>query len=214
MDGFWGDFENPTKEGAAKAMGMLMEAFDSLYPPHMDSEEHKERLDRIRPYWFFFTDEFEHLPISLAKDHMIFLMEDLKEEGNWSFKEEMYSHSHNCYSNALRLAKTLQVDHSFHVGQDKVASLFCNRAAVFNKLGRFREAIDDADLAVSISNGKNYKACYRLAMAYRELGDTRKALKAAESGYSIKKSKDFKALIVELKEKLDSETSRERDNSF
>lgn len=84
----------------------------------------------------------------------------LKEQGNVAFKNGDWLRALECYSNALDLLKENNREKSI---------LYKNRAAVYNKLGEFKNAICDCSASLNIV-ADDPKALFRRCYAYEQLG--------------------------------------------
>lgn len=84
----------------------------------------------------------------------------LKEQGNAAFKIGDWLKALECYTSALDLLKENNRDKSI---------LFKNRAAVYNKLGEFENAIQDCSASLNIVVD-DPKALFRRCYAYEQLG--------------------------------------------
>ncbi|XP_026806127.1 protein unc-45 homolog A [Rhopalosiphum maidis] len=84
----------------------------------------------------------------------------LKEQGNTAFKTGNWLKALQCYTSALDLLKESTRDKSI---------LYKNRAAVYNKLGEFENAIRDCNASLDIV-ANDPKALFRRCCAYEQLG--------------------------------------------
>lgn len=99
---------------------------------------------------------------------------ELKEKGNTFIKEKRYQEAINCYTTALAS------DSSSH-------TVLSNRSLAFFKLGKLKEALDDANKCIGIAPefGRGY---LRKATALNGLGNHTGAMLAAEEGYKCRQS--------------------------
>ncbi|XP_013417543.1 helicase with zinc finger domain 2 isoform X2 [Lingula anatina] len=167
--------------------------------------EREKRIARIMPHW---KDLMNGEQPRTSKAELYTLLSDLKEEGNMKFKEEMYNDAWVHYRNALFIAKSLETQHYEDVDKDFVSALFSNRAFCSIKMGRYFEALEDANLAIDVSLKKNTKAYYRKAVALKGLKKYKEALETAREGQKRAESGDFgkgfQDLISELSSKVHS----------
>ncbi|XP_050548793.1 protein unc-45 homolog A [Daktulosphaira vitifoliae] len=84
----------------------------------------------------------------------------LKQQGNSAFKSGDWLKALECYTSALLILK--------ENNQDK-AILYKNRAAVYNKLGEYENAIRDCSASLDI-NANDPKALFRRSFAYEQVG--------------------------------------------
>lgn len=86
----------------------------------------------------------------------------------------------------------------------------CNRAACALKLGRFADAVSDADEATSLEP-RHVKGWYRLALALRGAGKPDRALAACRTALELQPSStQLNALRDELQQQIDFEAAESR----
>ncbi|XP_038694879.1 SET and MYND domain-containing protein 4 isoform X2 [Tripterygium wilfordii] len=94
-----------------------------------------------------------------------------KQMGNECYLCEDYTTALSCYSQALRLAP-IDVD---DMGRNLVATLYMNRASLFQKIGLLQECLRDCNRALQISP-RYAKAWYRRGKANVSLGNYKDAV--------------------------------------
>lgn len=135
----------------------------------------------------------------------------LKEQGNIAFKSGNWLNALQCYTSALNLLKENNREKSI---------LYKNRAAVYNKLGEFENAIRDCNLSLDISVN-DPKALFRRCFAYEQLGKHEEAyVDAKQCLLSDPTNKEIQPIlsrlhpIVQAKLKENAQLSNKIDSMF
>ena len=107
-------------------------------------------------------------------DLIVMNSNQLKEKGNALIKEGQYEHAVNCYTTALKS------DPSNH-------TILSNRSLAYFKLGKFKEALDDANKCINVAPkfGRGY---LRKATVLNSLNMESDAMLASEEGYKCRQS--------------------------
>jgi DnaJ family protein C protein 7 len=115
-----------------------------------------------------------------------------KDEGNKAYMEGRYKEAYAIYTQAL------QIDpHNNSVN----AKLFCCRATVCSKMGRFTDAV--ADYSSALKSDENYrKVLLQRAKCYMKLRDFYKAVRDCEKSFEIYRSRESKRLLEDAKQAL------------
>lgn len=120
---------------------------------------------------------------------------EYKELGNQAFKEKKFTEAIEFYSKALNITNDKSTKEALH----------SNKAAVYIKMGEFKEALAEANAALEI-NSANPKALYRSALATFKLGDAKNAFQNLQKLVQIEpKNADANSLLFEVRKSLSQE---------
>ncbi|GET92302.1 Dnaj-like protein [Leishmania tarentolae] len=132
-------------------------------------------------------------------------VDDGKQKGNSNFNKKNYGPASEYYTTAIQAA----------ADNDQVLRvLYCNRAAAYKELGRYREGVEDCTKTLQIDN-EFYKAYARRARCHEHLGDHFAAVR------DFKKAMEYDSTDRELarelraaEQNLAKEAEKERDFYF
>ncbi|CAB0035055.1 unnamed protein product [Trichogramma brassicae] len=118
--------------------------------------------------------------------------EKLKNQGNTLMKMEKFNDALKCYSKAIEM-------------DNRNAIFYCNRAAVYSKIGNHHSAIKDCEAALSID--PTYSKAYgRLGLAYSNLNDFKKSKEFYEKALELEPDNEsFKNNLQITLEKLEQD---------
>ncbi|KAK3091336.1 hypothetical protein FSP39_019040 [Pinctada imbricata] len=145
-------------------------------------------------------------PSAAENQALLYLMQDLKDEGNLLFKELQFDVAWMHYRNALFIARILETRFYHEVDKEFISTLFSNRAFCCLKKEMYNEAIQDCESAIQI-HSSNVKAYYRQVLALKAQNRLQEALSVAQKGFTIKQG-IFKELVEEIRDIIAEEKSK------
>lgn len=132
----------------------------------------------------------------------ISIVDDGKQQGNTHFARKNYSAAVENYTSAIQSAEgNVQI----------LRILYCNRAAAFKELGRYREGIDDCTKALDI-DANFFKAYARRARCHQQLGDYFAAVRDYKKALELDSSdRELARELRAAEHSLSKEAEREKD---
>lgn len=112
-----------------------------------------------------------------------------KEAGNEAYKSCRFKEALTLYTEALALDP---------LNKKTNAKLYFNRATVYHRLAKTKEAVDDCTAALKL-DGDYLKALLRRASCYTDLGEFEEAVKDYEKVCKLNKSREHKKLLQDAK---------------
>eukprot|EP00794_Sanderia_malayensis_P003140 gene3140-3608_t len=121
-----------------------------------------------------------------------------KEEGNTHFKQGNYDQAIECYSKAIKLCPSVNIN--------DLAVFYKNRAACHFKLQNYKKSSEDATKSLEFVKN-DAKALFRRAQAYEQLGQMEEAFKDIKMAYNIEPKNSavqdvMRRLTVTLQQKV------------
>lgn len=127
---------------------------------YMSGFEHFERARSV-------LDPFRHVPECSELLQLICVVDDDKQQGNQLFAQKRFGEAASFYTKAIDAAK-----HNDQI----LRILYCNRAAAYKELSRFKEGIEDCTKALKV-DAQFTKAYARRARCHQMLGDHHAAIR-------------------------------------
>jgi len=131
-------------------------------------------------------------------------MQALKREGNQCFVvQKNYPKAIQKYTEALEVETGASEQEGL---AEERAKLFANRAECKIRLGKFEEAVEDCEQALSLQP-RYVKASYRKAKCLDELGKTQEAVEILKHSLKYEKNNDSERLLANYQAKLRQQDS-------